>query len=50
MSWKPSGRWTLNAGLRHSSVRFRSDDHYVTGPNGDDSGSLRYSATLPVAA
>jgi hypothetical protein len=35
--------------VRHSSVRFSSRDHYVVGPNGDDSGSLRYSATLPVA-
>jgi len=46
---KLSPRWTLHAGLRRSTVRFDSADHYVTGPNGDDSGSARYSATLPVA-
>lgn len=46
---KLSPRWTLHAGLRRSTVRFDSADHYVAGPNGDDSGSARYSATLPVA-
>lgn len=46
---KLSPRWTLHAGLRRSTVRFDSSDHYVAGPNGDDSGSARYSATLPVA-
>ncbi|MES2940310.1 MAG: TonB-dependent receptor [Pseudomonadota bacterium] len=48
--WKPTPRWTLTAGLRHSSVRFASQDRYIAGPNGDDSGGLRYGATLPVAA
>lgn len=48
--WKPSPRWTLTAGVRHSSVRFESQDHYVVGANGNDSGSIRYGATLPVAA
>ncbi|MBA2675249.1 TonB-dependent receptor [Ramlibacter sp.] len=48
--WKPTPRWTLTAGVRHSSVRFASQDRYVAGSNGDDSGSLRYGATLPVAA
>lgn len=47
--WKPAARWTLTAGLRHSTVRFRSRDRYIVGSNGDDSGELRYSATLPVA-
>ena len=47
--WKFSPRWTLTAGVRHSSVRFSSSDRYIVGPNGDDSGSVRYSATLPVA-
>ncbi len=46
---KLSPRWTLHAGLRRSTVRFDSVDHYVAGPNGNDSGSARYSATLPVA-
>jgi len=46
---KLSSRWTLHTGLRRSTVRLDSADHYVAGPNGDDSGSTRYSATLPVA-
>jgi iron complex outermembrane receptor protein len=48
-SWRFAERWTVHAGLRHSSVRFASRDRYVVGPNPDDSGSLRYGATLPVA-
>lgn len=46
LHWTPS--WSVNAGLRHSSVRFRSDDHYIVGINPDDSGSVRFGATLPV--
>ena len=37
-SWQFAPRWTLHAGLRHSNVRFSSEDHYVVGPNPDDSG------------
>ncbi len=48
-SWLFAQRWTLNAGLRHSTVRFTSTDHYIVGPNPDDSGKVRYAATLPVA-
>ncbi len=46
-SWKPDTRWTVNAGVRHSLVRFSSADNYIVGTNGNDSGSVRYSATLP---
>ena len=48
-SWQFAERWTLNAGVRHSIVRFSSTDHYIVGTNPDDSGSVRYAATLPVA-
>ncbi|MEP6770178.1 MAG: TonB-dependent receptor [Polaromonas sp.] len=48
-SWKIAPRWTLLAGVRHSTVRFESNDQYVAGPNGNDSGNAKYSATLPVA-
>ncbi|MRD45816.1 TonB-dependent receptor [Caenimonas koreensis DSM 17982] len=48
--WKLAPRWTLTAGVRHSSVRFGSRDHFISGANGDDSGGVRYGATLPVAA
>jgi iron complex outermembrane receptor protein len=45
-----SERWTLDAGLRYSTVRFTSDDHYVVPGNGDDSGAARYRQSLPVVA
>ncbi len=46
--WRPTPRWTLNAGLRHSDVRFESRDRYIVGVNPDDSGDARYGATSPV--
>ena len=46
-SWQFAPAWTLNAGVRHSSVRFDSKDAYITGVNKDDSGSATYGATLP---
>jgi len=39
---------SLNAGLRHSKVKFASTDHYIVGTNPDDSGSTSFEATLPV--
>ncbi|MBC7732511.1 MAG: TonB-dependent receptor [Bacteriovorax sp.] len=47
-SWQFAPQWTLNAGLRHSNVRFDSVDHYIVGTNPNDSGSANYGATLPV--
>ncbi|MEO6624594.1 MAG: TonB-dependent receptor, partial [Burkholderiaceae bacterium] len=47
-SWQPTPRWTVNAGVRHSHVRFTSTDAYIVGPNPDDSGAVAYGATLPV--
>ncbi len=49
-SWAFTDRWTLDLGLRYSTVSFRSDDHYVQEGNRDDSGSLRYRKALPMAA
>ncbi|URX64080.1 TonB-dependent receptor [Luteibacter anthropi] len=47
-TWRVADNWTLMGGVRHSNVRFRSDDRYVTPGNPDDSGSVKYSATTPV--
>jgi Outer membrane receptor proteins, mostly Fe transport len=47
--WKLAPRWALQAGARHSQVRFEADDRYITATNPDDSGSVRYSAFTPVA-
>jgi len=46
--WQIAPRWSVNAGVRHSRVRFASTDQYVVGTNPDDSGSASYGATLPV--
>ena len=52
-SWAFAPQWKLDAGLRHSIVRFVSRDRYIVttaaGTNPDDSGGVRYQATLPVA-
>jgi iron complex outermembrane recepter protein len=47
-AWQIAPRWSINAGLRHSDVRFASSDGYIAGTNPDDSGSASYRATLPV--
>lgn len=46
--WRPTPAWLLSAGVRRSSVDFRSTDAYVTKTNPDDSGAASYSANLPV--
>jgi iron complex outermembrane receptor protein len=43
-----SERWSVIGGLRYSTVRFVSDDYYVTGSNPDGSGNVMYQATSPV--
>ena len=47
-AWQITPQWSLNAGVRHSQVRFTSTDGYIVGTNRDDSGAARYGATLPV--
>jgi len=47
-SWRFAANASLLAGVRHSTIRFRSHDRYITAANPDDSGSRRYSATTPV--
>ncbi|MVW78284.1 TonB-dependent receptor [Bordetella sp. 02P26C-1] len=49
-SWNFAPRWTLDAGLRYSTVKFDSDDHYLSDGNADDSGSARYRRALPVTS
>ncbi len=46
--WWFAERWRLAGGLRHSSVRFRVEDDFVTTANPDDSGQRGYDATRPV--
>lgn len=47
--WQPADRWRVHLGARHSEVRFRSRDDFITAINPDDSGELDYSYTAPVA-
>ena len=49
-SWQFAERWTLDAGVRYSTVRFSSDDHFIVGVNGNDSGAASYRKALPMAA
>lgn len=48
--WELTSAWTLDAGLRYSTVSFDSTDYYVTNGNGDDSGSARYHKLLPMGS
>jgi iron complex outermembrane recepter protein len=47
--WSFRPQWVLSGGARHSRVRFESRDFYVVGTNPDDSGTLTFSRTTPVA-
>ena len=49
-SWAVTPQWTLDAGLRHSRIKFDSQDHFITSGNGDDSGDARYREWLPVGS
>lgn len=46
--WWATPAVSVTAGLRANQVRFRSNDHYVTAANPDDSGSRRYRRATPV--
>ena len=43
-------RWTATVGVRHGRVSYDSDDRFIVPGNGDDSGSLDFSYTNPVAS
>jgi iron complex outermembrane receptor protein len=47
--WRLGERWRLHAGVRASEVRFKSEDRYIVGTNGDDSGARSFSAVNPTA-
>ena len=42
-------RWSAIGGVRSSRVRFETRDRYIAPGNPDDSGTLQYRATNPVA-
>jgi iron complex outermembrane receptor protein len=47
--WELGERWSASAGLRRSRVRMSSSDRYIAPGNVDDSGSVSFGATTPVA-
>jgi iron complex outermembrane recepter protein len=47
--WRISGAWQAYAGVRASQVRFKSEDHYIVGTNGDDSGGKTFNGVNPTA-
>ena len=46
--WRLGERWIALAGLRANRVSFRTEDFFIAGVNGDDSGGKSYSAVTPV--
>jgi iron complex outermembrane receptor protein len=48
ITFEPSEKWMLIAGLRHSVIKMNVNDQFLTNPSGDDGGSLKYSNTSPV--
>lgn len=48
--WQLAADWALAAGVRATRVRYDSADRYIVGGNGDDSGTLAYSARSPVVS
>jgi iron complex outermembrane receptor protein len=48
-TWDFAPQWSLMAGVRHSDVQFQADDHLVSATNPNDSGSVAYGSTSPVA-
>jgi len=47
--WRFLERVSATLGLRRTLVRFDSRDHFIVGANPDDSGSVTFSNTSPVA-
>lgn len=49
-AWQFTDKLSLDAGVRFSSVYFDSNDYYINGANGDDSGDASYHKWLPAAS
>jgi len=47
--WEMLAALSVTLGVRSSRVHYDSVDHYIVGPNPDDSGSRTYTNTSPVA-
>ncbi len=49
VQWDFAPDWSALAGVRRNRVEFRSDDHYVTEANPDDSDSFAFADVTPAA-
>jgi iron complex outermembrane receptor protein len=49
VQWDALPALSLTLGVRSSQVHYDSADHYIVGPNPDDSGSRTYYNTSPIA-
>ncbi|GAB3041285.1 TonB-dependent receptor [Acinetobacter apis] len=49
-SWQILPDWRLDTGMRFSNVHYKSEDQFIVGNNGDDSGDKVYQKFLPSAA
>lgn len=49
LDWSFAPQWRFTAGARTSRVRLEVDDHYITAASPNDSGSVEYHNTSPVA-
>ena len=49
LAWHALPWLSVTGGVRTSRVKYDSDDHYVVGPNPDDSGARTYTNTSPIA-
>jgi iron complex outermembrane receptor protein len=47
LEWRIAPAWSAHAGFRASTVKVRSEDRFIRGSNGDDSGEARFSAVNP---
>ena len=47
--WYALDKLALTVGVRSSKVHYNSDDHFISPPNPDDSGSRTYYNTSPIA-
>jgi iron complex outermembrane receptor protein len=46
--WRFAPAFAGTLGVRSSSVRYKSEDHFITGPNPDDSGARKFTNTSPI--
>lgn len=46
--WQFVPSWSLSAGIRHTEVKFKSEDFFIRAGNGNDSGGLTFRNVNPV--